>query len=332
MQKVFIVFVTIIFSQSIFAYIPTLDSLLRNGNNIDIGKNTVQANLRVVEIDPSNNQVVKSSEGLIERYGLKLLLINENENKPKLTQVNYKGGVFNSDALVNLYYNNVDDYRLFSENNENVDGEVFYSVLLMLLNNDSKHLIRTLKKHVDGIKANSELINEDKFKHLLDYKNYLVATKELKDTEEAEEIENPMRPKDEDKVAEVKELKKTNFLKRDELVKRIKVEDDFSWVVDEKNLYIKFTDDHRITEMRLKTGMGELEFTFGKFKVYGAKMEFPEFIWFRDLTGKKYLIKPERVTMFSDTLQLHSKRLKRYQEHADTNKIVAPPQKPSFIL
>lgn len=310
-----------------FSYTPSFDSLLRNGNNVDIGTNTVIANLTIQEIDPENNQPIKN-EDIITRETLKLLILNEKEDYPKLCQINYKGGVMSDASLVNYEQRS---FRRVSEvirNDENVDGQFFYAALSMLLNNDSAMLIEYLKKHNSNVKKNSELVNKEKFSLLRKYKNYLIESKD----EEKEGLENPLKPISEDKQARVEEIKKENFLNNDRLVKKIKLEDDFYWIVDNNGLYARFGNDHRLKELRVKTALGDIELVLGKFVLHGSQIEFPEFIWFKSVTGKKYEIKGTRVSMFQDSKENHIKRLKRYSKAAEENNIVKSETKPDFIL
>ena len=90
------------------------------------------------------------------------------------------------------------------------------------------------------------------------------------------------------------------FLRKDELISRVKKNDHFVWAVREPNLIINFDENHRIKDLAIKTNLGKLQYVFGKFLVFGQSFEFPEFIWFTDLEGRKYEIRANQIKFFGD--------------------------------
>jgi hypothetical protein len=325
-MKLIFVFL-ICFGNYAFAYTPSLESLLRNGNNIDIGTNTVLANISIVEIDPENNLAIKTDD-IVKKETIKLLILNENEERPKLCQVNYKGGVMSDVSLINYQERDFKKLNQVIRNDENVDGQFFYATLSMLLNNDGSMLIDYLKKYNLKVQKNTELINNDKFKLLKNYKSYLIAARD----EEEGNLENPLKPQTDEKKARVSEIKASNFLRADGIIKKVKIEDEFFWIIDNDGLYARFGNDHRLRELRVKTTMGEVELVLGKFVIHGSQIEFPEFIWLKNVNGKKYEIKATKVSMFQDTRENHSRRLKRYSKSAEKNKLTIPEVKLDFVL
>jgi len=320
-----------IVSVNTFAYTPTLESLLRNGNNIDISNNTVVANLTISEIDPQNNLPFKVSSELANKQVLKLIVVNEKEDAPTLTQVNYKGGVISNNTIVGYSEKSFKALTTFMPNNENPDAEIFYATLSMLLNNHGDMLIEVLRKHNANIQTNTILVDKEKLKLLSSYKRYLVNMKDVgKDS--VVEFENPLKPLEEEKQEKVSQINKKAFLSLDPLVKKQKIDDEFFWVVENQNIYLKFDNEHRFKEMTLKLENGDVEIILGKFVIHGNQIEFPEFFWIKDQSGRKFEIKAQRLIMFSDNRDQHNKRLKKYRESAEKNKITEPLVKPSFVL
>ncbi len=285
------------------------------------------ANLSIVSIDPETNEPIKTEE-IYQKETVKFLLINENEEIPKLCQVNYAGGVMGNSTLINYEQKRFKKLSDLFSNNENVDGELFYSLMSMLLNNNGKLLIDYLKKTNSKIRSNVELVNRDKLNLLKNYKSYLIAAKE----EDAADLENPLKPKAEDKRLRVNEIKASSFLKADPIIKQVKVEDDFFWEVDADNVTARFDSSHRMKELTVKTSLGQIELVLGRFVLFGSQMEFPEFIWFKDLAGRKYEIKATKVSMFQDNSDNHRKRVKRYSKASEENKLTKPEIRPSFLL
>lgn len=322
------VLILIIFSLNAFSYEPSLESLFRNSNNVDVGNNTVVANLSIKELDPETNQPLKAEDSLSRELSVKLLVYNENEERPRLTQVEYKGGKISYATLFDFKEKSFNRLGNLIRNPEAVDAKAFYSLMAMLLNNDGSFMVDFLKTFNSKVKSNSEIINRKKVKLLSDYKNYLLAVKKEKETP----IPNPLQPEAEEKKERVREIMRESFLKKDELIKRVKRNDRFVWSVAEENITANFDSNHRIRDMKVSTGMGDIQFVFGRFLVFGSQFEFPEFIWMTDTAGKKYEIRASSIKIFQDSSKWHQSRLEKYLKAKKENNFSEAPFKPSFAL
>lgn len=310
------------------AYFPSLESLLRNPNNVDIGSNTVVANLVITPIDKDTNQPLLNEDGTADRFATKLIVYNKNEDRPRLIQVDYQGGKVSKSLLVNHTDRPFKNLSSLVRNPEAVEAKFFYATMAMLLNNDGSQLIELLKTVNSDVKTNTEHINRMKLKLLGDYKRYLTILKKDKKST----IENPLRPESPEKREKVKAIMSQSFLSKDSLVKREKKRENFIWKVDTDSLKAQFDHDHRLQNLWVKTKLGEMSLVMGRSLVFGSQFEFPEFIWMTDLTGKKYEIKASKIQFFQDNPKWHQSRLERYSEQKLENKISDPPKKPPFIL
>lgn len=327
-MKSVIVYFNFLFLGNCFSYVPTLHSLLRNGNNVDISTSTVVANLALIEIDKVTNQPISIENNQPVKSVVKFLVRNENKTEPILTQVNYKDSSMNNSSLVNFQERSFGKASQFVTAEGSPDVEIFYSLLAMLLNNKGSLLLNVFKKYNPHFKLNVELADEEKLDLLKKYKTYLEEKKNNADLG----IKNPMKPEGIEERESINKIKKRYFLKKDFLVKRVKYEDQFFWVVQTEKVYIKFDINHRLKELRLTTQMNDIEIVFGRFILHGAQMEFPELIWFTDSLGKKYEIKATKLSMFNDNTDSHKKRLKRYTKLSKKNAITDLSIKPSFLL
>jgi hypothetical protein len=312
-------------STNIFAYTPTLDSLLRNGNNSEIGNNSVVANLYIKEI----KEGVIDKE-LINNSVVKFVVFNENEDRPKLLQVDYAGGKVSSNLVIDYKVRDFSRLSKIANNNEKIETQVFYSLMSSLLNNNSRHFLELFTKNNIEVKRNVELLNTDKVSLLGKYRNYLKTLKESDDI--PVDLENPLKPTELEDKEKVAEILKQSFLKKDILVKRIKEHNEFYWVVESENLYLKFDKDHRLKMLRLITDMGNIEVICGRFVILGSQLEFPEFIWFKGLSGRKFEITVRSLKFFKDSKENHNKRLKKYNKLKEENNISENENKPSFLL
>ena len=73
-----------LFSTLAYGYIPTVESLLRNGANKDVGSNTVLMNAVITDV---SEDVEESTE--FGNHAVKILINNINEKSPKILQLEY---------------------------------------------------------------------------------------------------------------------------------------------------------------------------------------------------------------------------------------------------
>lgn len=311
-----------------FAYHPTLESLLQNGSNVEIGKNSVVANLVIKDRSLDSMLEVTDQSSLNNLFAIKLHLFNENEENPLMTRVHYKAGVLSPDALVSHHEFKLSNMNKSIGHTENYDAEIFYGLMSYLLNNKGMPLLKALKKMRPAIKPNNELIDPEKIELLGKYKEYLIKKREDKETE----VENPLKPADPELRLKVREIMKRPFLVKDPVVKRLKSGKEFFWVVEDENLFMKFDKEHNLLELKVVTALGDIEAVLGKYGVWGSQMVFPEFIMFKTSDQKWFEIKPKKVNMFPDNKSQYEKRLKKYSKHVEENNIVEPQTRPSFLL
>ena len=309
----YLFFLIFIISNSALSYIPTLESLLRNGTNANTDENTVFTNLKITEIDLENNQPIQDEFGKERKSVIKLLTVNSYKDSSMLCQVNYASAILSDSNMTSIKQIELSGINQKFTAEENPAAELFYSIYAMLGNNDSKPLLGVLKRYSFNIRSNKELINKEKVILLGQYKKFL-------ESEEEEALANPLRPESEEARKRVQEILKGPFLTRDETVKRVREGKKFYWLVNENNIKARFDEEHRMRELWVRTTNGEYKFIIGPHKSYSSELKFPEFIWFTDANGKKYEIKPLKHTMFADSETAHRARLKRYNRHVQEAK------------
>ncbi len=327
-MKLFICLWLLVMSSSVLPYKPTFESLLRNGNNINIGKNTVLANLTISEIDPISNQKRTSEEGIINNSFVKYVIFNENERYPEMTQLEFSANSFRTNMMKRKSVYRFTSFKSLGLNNEQIEAKLYYSLMNMLLVNKSSMFMDLLKSIDPNVRTNKELINQEKLALLRSYKTYLIAIKNDKESN----LENPLKPSAEDKKEKAKSVYNDVLLKNDNLVKRQKVGDDFFYLVDSDKIKVKLDADHNLLEMTLETNLGKLSIVLGSFLKMGSGLSFPEYIWITDLSGKKFEIKMEKFSMFPDNQNAHRNRLKKYQKSIETNNITDEAIRPNFLL
>lgn len=292
-------------------YAPTLDSLLRNGENPDVGSNTVLANLKI-KIERNG----KDTSPLVETQTLKYLVYNDDAAAPRLLQLEYAANSYKDETLAMLRSFPFKRLSSVSKNIEKTEQRLFYSLLALLLRNDGSMILDLLKAEGFPIKTNRELVNGPKLKLLNSYKYFLMKQKDG-DTD----IKNPLRPEDPEARAKVQAVFNSPFIMEDSLVKRHKNGDHFSWVVDTDKMYISFDHNHHLEELSFETNAGKFSVNLGRFLLQGAGMEFPEDIIITTPGELVYTIKLTSLKQFSDNSARQSSRLDEYQSNIKKNNL-----------
>jgi hypothetical protein len=277
---------------------------------LDIDKNTIVSNFIIK--DKSVQQTLDSAK---KEYFVKFVVGNFRESRSEYVQLNFNQGFSNPALRESKQLYSDGKSRVFA-NGENIDGELFYGVLEFLLNNKPTRLMGVLQRIDSKISMNRNLVNSSKLNLLKKYKKYL---EDVKEDKEDTSSNNPLRSSSVEEQAAIDEIYSQKLILRDDQIKRIKLGDEFYWIVDNENIFIKFSSDHQIKELNLRTPQGEVELLFGDYVVFGANLKFPEFIIFKTSLGKTYEIKPTKYSMFDENLEAHSKRKQRYQKTINTN-------------
>lgn len=304
------------------AHAPTLDSLLRNGENPDIGPNTVLATLRIKSEGKNDND-----ETIVYNQALKYLIYNENENSPRLIQLEFAANSLEDDNLFQFKSFPFRNLNGITRNTEKIRQRLFYSVMALLLRNDGSLIMDLLKSEGFPVKTNKELINTSKLRLLNKYKTYLTQQKEGIET-----IQNPLSPESPEEREEVQKIYNSPFIMEDGLVKLNKNGDHFNWVVDTNKLYIGFDHNHRIEELSFETKDGKYSVVFGRFLLQGAGMEFPEEVTFKTPNNVNYNLKMVSLKKWKDNDRAQSKRMDRYIETIKKNNITAGSEVPLLTL
>jgi hypothetical protein len=327
----FIILVVFAFMQgNTWGYIPTAESLFRNGNNVDIGTNTI---VGIMNIDKIN--VLPTSEltnERISRNAIKVIIGHDEINKQKLIQVDYRDGIV-ADTTINRIHNyqnfNLSSMGLLASNR--VEAAIFYSLLSSLLTNNSTHMIDLLKAIDGDFRDNRDLINKDQENLLRQYRYYL---SRLSKDEDNSDLSNPLEPESEEAREKVKTIMNTSFLINNGQVKRIYEKNKFYWDISTEKIYARFDgENHRLRRLVISMGEDKIEVDCYHYIIMGGGIEFPETIYYKDLSGQMYEIKMTKLMSIQDNQQSFTKRLQNYNkslnELKNTNLELIKPQ---FVL
>ena len=154
------------------------------------------------------------------------------------------------------------------------------------------------------------------------------------DEQAKEELQNPLKPDSEEGKLNVKEALRSTFLINDGLVKRVREKNKFYWDLVSPFVYARFDgENHKLKKVVLTTEQGKIEIDCYNYILFNGKLEFPEIIYFKDLSGQMYEIKMSKMYSIKDAPGAFNKRLRNYEKTLNKNpeknsEII----KPSFML
>lgn len=315
----------ILFSFSAHAYIPTIESLLRNGGNQDIGNNTA---VGILNIERMINAEDNELNNIPRRNALKILIGNEDADRPSFIQLDYRDAIVSDSTMNKIHYRkNLSLDKLGLKETNSIEAAVFYSLISSLLSNNSKMFMEFFSMIDPSIKRNKELVNKDQLSILQQYKYYL-AKKANEDEQVKEENKNPLKPETEEGKLKVKEALRSTYLVNDGLVKRVREKNKFYWDLISPFVYARFDgENHKLKRVVLTTEQGKIEIDCYNYILFNGKLEFPEIIYFKDLSGQMYEIKMSKMYSIKDAPGAFTKRLRNYEKTLNSN-----PEKNSEII
>jgi hypothetical protein len=326
MNKLFALFSLFIFSSNTFAYIPTVESLFRNGNNADIGNNTVVASFYITRMNKEG--VGELTDGPPVKTAFKLVIGNDNEEKPKLVQLDFRNGVISDDTMNRIFFKQNFALNNLGLSEEQDEKKLFYSLISSLVLNKSKMMMNYIKTIDPNIQKNKELIDRDQLNLLNSYRSYLT---KKNNEENIQEIENPLKPQADERKEYIKTTMSRSMLNETPMLKRVYKDGKFFWEINSEKIYAKFTNsDHQLKRLVITTANGKIELDLHHYILFGGGLEFPEIIYFKDLTGQMYEIKMMKMSQFKDNSASFFKRIKRYEQtikesQNNSEEVIKPP-------
>lgn len=312
-------------SFNLLAAKPTIEGLIRNGNNPELIGNLVMVKLAIEEI-PNHEILQKTNmekaeefkatlepilmERKVEPKYIKFVFSLEKKDKIGLIQLEYSDGSMKNEFLdkVGYFPNLIKDIDLDAK----LERSLFYSLVTMFSLNDSRTMSTLFKKLDLEYKTNKELMNPEKISLLNRYKLYLGKIKES--PEEKEELVNPLKPIDEERKQKVKEILGSSMYHKGNKVSLIRKGGEFFWEVALTNINALFTnDDQRIDNLKIRTIDGEIKTTFGEYLLFNGIQELPKIMMIKSLNHRIYKAKFIDYKIYNSKKKFY-KRVENYKK------------------
>lgn len=230
-MKTIVFFLSMTLMASAFSSVPTEEGLLKNLNNADIPGNLITIKALITSTAP----VVESETAKTEYF--KFVISLEDPKNISLFQVAYTGGQMLTSQIRDVKY--IPDLLAAIKKETAPEKSLFYGVFMMLATNRSVGFEAFLEKSGIQIVKNKNILNEEKMKLLKAYKMYLVNNKGKGDAN------SPLNPTDPQNKARVLELFRANTFQRAKNIELVKLDNEFAWKVDWKNIKGYFSNEER---------------------------------------------------------------------------------------
>lgn len=273
-------------TNSAFAYVPTVESLFRNGENPDVSANGISVTFTL------------KKNGENDEY-YRIFFTKNNSEGLRVAQAKYKDASYSEDSLVHKYYLSSFTPYSIKPLPEQMDRGLFYNSLYSMVFNGGTYLVNYLKSAGAPVKLNSELINRQKVEYLADYKRYLVMIGKDRGAKKSEV--NPLKPEDPAARDRVERVMNESMYVDTRQSALARVDGDMVWLVTAGAFEgVVSYKKRNILKLHMKTDKGDVEITAKDYWLANGTHSLPRFMMIKNSSG--------------DVFQLEFKNLKHYLE------------------
>ncbi len=317
------------------AYVPTVESLFRQGSNPDLISNGVSVSMVVKKVIPGERaegstvaDVSLLADDKSESF-YKLFLTKASGDTIKVAQARFGDRSFSEKTIRHkIYYPNFTPYTV-KANVEQIEKGIFFSLIHSLTMNNGSHLVSYLKTLGVPVKLNNDLINRSKVELLADYKRYLTVISKSRSARETEA--NPLKPEDPAARTRVEQLLKESMYVDQGQVKLGRDEGDMAWLVTAGAFEAVVSyKDREVKRVRFKSAAGDLEILCEDYWLANGTHRMPKTIILRNFSGVTYQIEVSSLRHYTESGDDLVKRLRSWDENLkgkDTGDV-----RPEFLL
>jgi hypothetical protein len=308
-----------IYSFSVFAYVPTVESLFRHGGNADVSSNSIVVNFKITK-------EVTESEANAEHAYFKIVMTKAGDTL-KISQAQFLDDSYSDSSMIHKAYNSNFSPFSIGEESAQVEKGLFWGLMKSIFFNDGKHIVNYLKTLGTDIKLNEEIINKSKINYLVEYKKYLILSSKGSKRKDL----NPLKPEDLQEKSKVEKTMSESMYADFDQVHLLKKGEELYWGVNANNFQAVFSYENR-HPVKVKYRQGNLESDIeclNYFNFDGSHFS-PKEIIVKTFDGEKFKIDLLNIKYFSEREEDLIRRLQRWDSLVKLKKdSVARPQ---FLL
>lgn len=328
-----LILATLLLSSSVYAYIPTVESLFRHGSNPDVTANGVAITFVVKKIEAVAKETPKGEESLLNESKAedfyKMFFTKMSSDVTKVAQTRYSNNTFSEASLVEkLYYPNFTAYTIKGSAEESEKG-IFQGMLRSMIFNDGAFLVNYLKTLDVPVKLNADIINRQKVEYLAAYKQYLVAINKDRTARKTEV--NPLKPDDAAQRERVDRVMNEPMYVDQKQVKLSRENAQMAWLITAGPFEAVISDKMReIRKIKYRSQIGDIEIICKDYWLANGTHALPRFILVKDYKGETYQIEITNLRHYLEKEVDLVNRLKKWDSLLKGKESNDP--KPPFLL
>lgn len=298
------------------AYVPTIESLFRHGDNPEVVGNGLSVTFVVRKIQPGGSLDNSSEVSLLKderAQDFYKIFFTKSGESLKVAQTRYNNANFSEAALEHkTYYPNFSSYTI-KPSIEEAEKGIFFGLLHSLMLNDGAYLVKYLKSLGIPVKLNNEILNREKVEFLANYKRYLITISKNRNAKKTEV--NPMRPDDAEARAEADQLMSQPMYLDTKHVSLSRDEGKVAWAVNAGPFEAVAAYDNRdIQRVKYKSPAGEFEIICKDYWLANGTHSIPRFMIIKTLTGESYELETLNLRHYLEREDDLIKRLRNWDQ------------------
>lgn len=273
-MKIMTLLLSLLLSLSAISAVPTEEGLLKNLNNAGIPGNLITVKAMIQSTPTPVGTETEAPKSDFYKFVISL----ENPNVISLLQVAYTNSQMLNSQIRDVKY--IPDLLVAIKREKNPERSLFYGIFMMLTTNHSQGFEAFLEKSGVQIVRNKNILNEEKMKLLRAYRTYLANNKGRGDAN------SPLNPTDPQNKAKILELFRANTFQRAKNIELVKLDDEFVWKVDWKNIKGYFTnEERRFRQVDFNTGDNSTKIDATDYILFNGTNELPKTMTIKDSKG-----------------------------------------------
>lgn len=325
----FFLFSLLLLSSVAEAYVPTVESLLRNGSNPEVSANGISLTLTVKRLSPSGEKESSLFEEKKSEEYYKIFLTKVGAENLKIAQSRYKDATFSDLSLQHrTYFSNFSPYTL-KPTIEQAERGIFYALLHSMTLNNGSHMVNYLKALGVPVKLNGEIINREKVELLADYKKYLATINQNRAARKTEV--NPLRPDDASARSRAEGIMSDPMYNDLKQVTLGRDQGAMAWLVNAGAFEGVFSYRDRFAQkIKFKSAAGDFEIICKDYWLANGTHSFPKTLLIKTFSGENFQVDITTLRHYVEKEDDIQKRLKRWDSILKGKESTDP--RPEFLL
>lgn len=307
------------------AYVPTVESLFRNGSNPDVTTNAIMLSAKVSPFSPFDDApAAEKGKDLWVRWIYNVTP----QGRLKLTQLIYRAPSMTDASLVDKAFVSELTPQSFGTTPLALERGLFVSLLNSLLINDGSFLVDFLRSRGVPVRRNDDLLNQEKRNLLLRHRAWLQKNNGGRG---AVAEDSPLNPADSSERQRVDQLMAAPMYQDTKQVSLSRHQGAPAWHVKADAFEAWVTDEKRqIQHVTMKSGAIELELQLRDYILFNGAHSMARLMTVKGSQDQLWQLEVTGIRTFTESNPELINRLRRYDQVLQQKQEAV--QKPGFLL